>query len=167
MSIQSFISLVSGKLTQLFPTQISAGTSSAGNIVALNNLGVIDSSMIIPTTVLTTNAVASETILAGAIVNIWDNAGVPNLRNADNTAVGKTAHGYAPSAITSGATGIINLQGLNNLYSSLTPGSYYYLGTIGTVTITAPSTTGNVEQIIGVAVNSTTIAVQILSPITV
>ena len=48
-------------------------------------------------------------------------------------------------------------EGEPAIFSSLTPGSIYYLSTVGTITATAPTTPGEVVQRIGVAVNATTL----------
>lgn len=143
-------------------TQTSAGVGSAGKGVALNSSGQIDSTMLPETQVV--SVVTSENLAAGAMVNIYSNAGTATARNADNTAVAKKAHGFTISAVTSPAAATVVLgDGVNNGVSGLTVGSEYYLGTTGAVVVGAsiPTATGSFVQRIGVARTATELEVNI------
>lgn len=168
MALQKIIALVSGRLAQISPLQASAGSASAGAIVALNSAGQVDSSMLGASSgEASVSVVASEAISAGAIVNIWSNAGVATARNADNTTAGKEATGFALAAIASGATGTVTLQGVVTGLTGLTPGAYQWLGTVGGVTASPPTTTGNINQILGTALTATSLMFRPDEPITV
>ncbi len=168
MALQKIIALVSGRLAQISPLQASAGSASAGAIVALNSAGQVDSSMLGASSgEASVSVVASEAISAGAIVNIWSNAGVATARNADNTTAGKEATGFALAAIASGATGTVTLQGVVTGLTGLTPGAYQWLGTVGGVSASPPTTTGNINQIIGTALTATSLMFRPDEPITV
>lgn len=99
-------------------------------------------------------ALASETIVAGAIVNFWSNAGVLNVRNANASAAGKPAHAFCSTAITAGSYGEFIREGACFLIGSLTPGTTYYLSnTAGLIAAGA----GTIPQKIGFALNSSTL----------
>jgi len=102
---------------------------------------------------------ASEAIVYGGMVNLYNNAGVLNARNANATNNTKMAHGYcgeAAGTVGGGAvTEVIVLSGLV-LTTGLTPGTRYFLSTTnGLITATAPVAAGNIEQVIGFALSAT------------
>lgn len=162
MSTQRYLAAINGQTTMVVPNTSSAGATDSGKIVALNSAGQIDATMLASTSGLPSySVVASAAITAGALVNIYPNAGVLNARPADNTAVGSEANGYAPSAIASGASGTVYLgEGLISGLSALSVGAPYFLGTAGAVTTTAPSTAGNLIQPVGKAVSATEFYIQ-------
>lgn len=150
------------------PIATSAGAGSAGTIPKLNSAGAIDATMM-PSGVgaNSVSATASATITAGQLVNIYNNAGALAVRPADNTAAGSEANGYATAGITSGASGSVNLgPGSVTGLTGLTLGSRYYLGTVGAITTTAPSTTNNVVQAVGIATSTTALDFQPAPPVT-
>jgi hypothetical protein len=99
---------------------------------------------------------ASEDIAAGAMVNIWDNAGIANIRNASAAVWTKPAHAFASGAVASGSIGQVVFTGQNTT-SGLTPGTLYLSpSTPGGVTSTAPTTPGQAVQIVGIAISATT-----------
>ncbi len=149
------------------PQEVAAAqTGGAGNanlIPALDASGRLDNSMMPVGSELNAaySIIASETIAAGAPVNIWNNAGTINVRNADATTNGKQADGFILVGATNGVAVNVYLGGINTACSGLTPGARYWLGTTpGTITTTPPSTTGNLVQIVGKAINATTLAWQ-------
>lgn len=99
---------------------------------------------------------ASETITAPALVNVWNNAGVASLRNA-NGALGFEAHGFVSQSIVSTALGQIFFSGLIEGLSGLTGGAAYLAATAGGVTSTPLSNPGDTSQVVGIAVSSTAI----------
>lgn len=132
-----------GDPQQFDSVQTSSGVSSAGEIVALNEYGHIDQSMIpgVPLSIYT----ATEAIGAGAFINIWDSSG-GKVRNA-NAASGLRAHGFAPGAISMGATGmIITGEEDNASLSGLTIGAEYVLGTTAGQVMQA--TSGNIATLV-------------------
>ena len=151
-----------GQPTEKAALQVSAGAGSAGSVVALNSAGQIDSTMLATSSgLISVTVTASAAISAGQLVNVYNNAGAINVRPADNTTAGSEANGYAPSAISSGASGTVNLgEGLITGLSGLTVGSAYYLGTAGGQTTTAPTTAGNLVQYVGKAISGTSLYFQ-------
>jgi hypothetical protein len=165
-----YLALVNGVITMVQAAISSSGSSSSGQIVALNAAGAVDITMM-PTGIgaNTVSAVASATLTAGMLVNIYDNAGVLTVRPADSTTAGSQANGYVIAGFASAATATVYIGGgLINGLSGLTVGSTYYLGTVGAPTATIPATAGNIVQYVGVAVSATALEFQpSLSPVTV
>lgn len=146
----------SGNIAEVAAVESSAGAGDEGKIVALNASGQIDPTMLPGSGAFT--ATASEAIAAGAIINLWNSTGALKVRNADNSAVGKRAHGFASAAIASGASGTVNVgDGVINGLSSLTIGTQYFLGAAGAPTATVPTGTGTIIQGVGVATSATAI----------
>lgn len=98
----------------------------------------------------------SENIAAGAMVNLYNNAGTINARNANATNNTKPCHGFAPSPILAGSNGEVDLfNGLCGSIVGLTPGTRYFLDTAnGLITNVAPVAAGNIEQAIGLALSA-------------
>lgn len=143
-----------GANAEFAPATSSAGAADAGRVIALGPDGKIDPTMISGGT--TVALPATETISGGSWVNLWSNAGVASVRNADNTSIAKRAHGYAPAAIASGATGTVQLgRGINAALSGLTPGATYFLGTAGGQSTAIPTASGSIVQQLGVARSAT------------
>jgi hypothetical protein len=136
----------------------STGPATAGTLLKANASGVLDITLIpagLGASAITLTA--SGAISAGAAVNIYNNAGTASVRPADSTTP-LQAHGYAPSAIASGANGQVDLSpGIISGLSGITVGQSYWLGTSGAFTATAPSTAGNIVQICGVGISTTSI----------
>jgi hypothetical protein len=146
---------LAGGLARKTPVQTSAGVGDAGKIPALNSAGVIDQTML-PAVELTT-MLASESLSAGALVNIWSNAGVESARNADGSTTGKIADGYVLAAVTSGQTATVYMGGVDTGATGLTIGANVYLSDVtpGLATATAPSTAGHTLQRVGRATSAT------------
>lgn len=89
MAAKKFLRLISGVLTEVFGVQTSAGAANAGDIVALDDTGRIDNTMM-PVGIGADTAViaASEALAAGDWVNIWNSTGA-KVRKADATTAGK------------------------------------------------------------------------------
>lgn len=107
-----------------------------------------------------TSITASESLAAGALVNLFTSSGALKMRNANATDATKPAHGFVLSAVLSGASGTMYGPGqaITGL-TGLTPGTVYYTDTSGAggVTSTAPSSSGNVIQQAGVALSATSL----------
>ena len=154
---QKPLQLVNGVFTQVEASITSAGAADSGKIVALNGSGKVDNTML-PTAASFT-ATASEAIAAGALVNLYNNAGTINIRNADASGgIAKKADGFAPNAIASGATGEVDFDNsvISGL-SGLTVGAIYYLSgsTPGAITTTPPSTATYIVHRVGKAKSAT------------
>jgi hypothetical protein len=144
---------------EIAASQTSAGSGSAGQIVALNSSGVLDSTLF-PAGLgeASITVVASESLAAGAMVNLWSNAGVLNVRNANATDATKPVSGFVASAFASSATATVYFFGqLVTGVSGLTIGAPVYLATTaGGVTPTAPSASGNLVCVLSQAAISAT-----------
>lgn len=169
MAAKKFLRLVSGVITEIFGVQTSAGAGNAGDIVALDDTGRIDSSMM-PAGLgsETTTATASEALAAGDYVNLYNNASALGVRKADASGgMAKMAHGYVLAAVTNGGTATVYYGNLNTQRTGLTIGSQYYLSgaTPGAVVTTPPSTATHIVQMLGVARSATELLTEIQPPI--
>ncbi len=144
---------------EIAASQTSGGAGSAGQIVALNASGVLDSTLF-PAGFgeASITAPASEALAAGAMVNLWSNAGVLNVRNANATDATKPVSGFVTAAFSSSATATVYFFGqIVTGVSGLTIGAPVYLATTaGVVTPTAPSASGNLVCILSQAAISAT-----------
>jgi hypothetical protein len=167
MAGNKYLTSANGVLTQVAATQTSSGSANAGQIPALTAAGLLDISLMpVGIGAEADTIVASETIAAGAFVNIWSNAGVISVRNADATA-SKPAHGFVLAAVSSAANATVYRVGqLNNSLTGLTIGVNYFLGAVGAVTSTVPTGTGTISQILGVPISTTSMAFEPQPPIT-
>jgi hypothetical protein len=148
-------------------TTTSKGAESAGKVAALDSNGVLDSSML-PAGIgeEIVTVVASEALSAGDFVNVWDDAGTAKVRKADATVAGKEAHGFVLEAVSASAAATVHLEGTNNQCSGLIPGRQFLSTTAGKCGNTAPSASGNVVQCLGFATSSTAMSFQPNPPIT-
>jgi hypothetical protein len=164
-----FLKLAGGVPTDTLAVNTSAGAGDAGKIPKLDAGGKLDATMMPAGVAAETRSIqASENIAAGDMVNIH-NVGGPRIRKADAATAGKEAHGFVLGSITSGASGTVYpeenvLTGL----TGLTPGARQFLSaTAGLRTETAPSTSGQVAQIVGVALSATEMLFRPETPITI
>lgn len=144
-------------------TQTSAGVANANEIPALNSAGVLDITLMPPGVGSSAQSiVASEALSAGALVQIWPNAGVANVRNANATDATKPADGFVLAAVASLASATVYFPGqLVTGVSGLTIGAPVFLSTVsGGVTVTAPSAAGNLVQQVGTALSATSFIFQ-------
>ena len=145
-------------------TVTSTGVAEAGDIVALDSSGKIDNSLL-PTGIGADTKLieASENIGAGDFVQIFDDAGTPKVRLADNSN-GREANGFVLTAATTGNNATVYFEGANNALSGLTIGARYYLDTAGGVTATPidpdSAASGTVHQYLGRACSATEINVE-------
>jgi len=155
-----FIYNNAGTLTEGIPATTSTGAADGGRIVALDTDGKLSQSMM-PTGVGadTLSIIASESLSAGDLVNIYDNAGTPNVRKAD-AATNKPAHGFVKSAVTPGSSAMVYFDGSITGLSGLSIGAKYFLSdTIpGAITATAPNTAGYIVQPVGWATSATSLS---------
>lgn len=99
---------------------------------------------------------ASVSINAGQIVNLFNNAGTVGARLASASSAATLGHGVATQA--AGAGQYLEMQWLRSHTTSiggLTIGSLYYLSPVaGAVQDVAPNVVGTIQQAIGVAIGS-------------
>ncbi|HEY3812861.1 MAG TPA: hypothetical protein VGL66_06515 [Caulobacteraceae bacterium] len=103
---------------------------------------------------------ASETLADGAFASIWSNAGVCELRNADNTDPAKAVDVFVLKGCAAGGVPLIYGPGaINTALGGLTPGAGYWLGTTGGVTAMAPAAehSGDIVQFVGKALSATSL----------
>jgi hypothetical protein len=150
-----------GRVNQVAAASSSAGAADANKLVKLDSGGKLDATMMPAGLGSDSKTVlASEAIPAGALVNVYNNAGTLNVRKADATAAGKEANGFCVSAISSGQSGLVYFEGTITGASGLTPGGRCYTSAAspGAITQTPPSASGNVIQFVGVAVSATEVS---------
>ena len=167
MAAKKLLRLIGGVITEVFGVQTSAGAGNAGDIVALDDTGRIDNSMM-PIGIGADTAVinASEGLAAGDWVNVWNDASTAKVRKADATTAGKEANGFVLAAVTSGNPATVYFEGTNTQVTGQTPGPVYLQTTAGAGGATIPSASGNVVQQIGVAVSATAVNFERGTPVT-
>lgn len=157
-----------GTLKETEATVVSAGAGNAGDIPALDSTGRIDPSMMpVGIGADTQQIQASEALAAGDFVNVWNSAGSPRVRKADATAAGKHAHGYVLAAVASAAQATVYFEATNTQVTGQTAGDVFLSTTPGLASSTAPSTSGNVVQRIGVATTATTVNFEAAQPVVI
>lgn len=155
MAAKKFLRFVSGVFTEVFGVQSSAGAANAGDIVALDDTGRLDNSLMpVGIGADTKSITTSEALAAGDWVNIWNSTGA-KARKADATTAGKETHGFVLAAASSGASALVYFEGTNTQVTGQTPGPVFLQTTAGTGGATIPSASGNVVQRIGVALSAT------------
>lgn len=184
-STTKYLVLSSGIPTAIAALTTSAGAADANALVALNASGVLDISITggkqtsagaadaakpvytdaggkIDVTFMpdgigpdVISLVASEAITAPALVNIWNNAGVLNIRKAD-AASNKPAHGFIKTTVAASAATTVYKNGTITGMSGLTPGQQFLSSTTaGQPTSTAPTADTTLVQKVGLASSAT------------
>lgn len=144
----------------------SSGASNDGDLVALDASGKLDDT-VMPEGIGANIIVlpASEALSANNVVNIYDDTGTTKTRKANATDGTKPAHGYVKASVESGSNATVYLDGALP-GTGLTVGSSYFLSATGGLVITTPpSSTGNVWQKIGNAVDDDKIEFEPEDPI--
>ncbi len=163
MAGNKYLANSSGRPAEVAALQTSAGAGDAGKIPGLDSTGRLDATMM-PVGIAADTVVCatSENIAAGSWVNLYLNAGVLTARKADATTNGKRAHGFVLAATLSGANATVYLEGQNTQVSGRTIGAMQWLDTTaGGGTETAPSTSGNLVQQLGIAMSATAVPMQL------
>lgn len=158
---EKYLVRVNGLTRQQEAQTTSAGAGDAGKIVALDGAGKLDVTLL-PTGIGDDTGLlaASEDLVAGDFVNIWDDAGTAKVRKADATTSGKEANGFVLDAVTSGNNATVYFEGVNDQLAGLSPGQRYYLAKVAGTIIATPlsqsgGATGNLDQYIGRAISAT------------
>src|SRR5271157_1008834 len=157
-------------LIDQIPSQsVFVGASAAGSPVVLNALGVIDPSFLGEGI----DATAGELLVAGALVNLYNNGGSRYMQNAYAAAVGiaPSGHAYPVDAVGFVAnntsisnsslvlfTGTFTYADPNSEFTAANIGREVYLRATppaGGVTLTAPSGAGQISQSVGNVVGFT------------
>lgn len=157
MPAKKFLRFVGGVFTEVFGVQTSAGAANAGDLVALDDTGRLDNSMM-PVGIGADTAVipTSEALAAGDWVNVWDSTGA-KVRKADATTAGKEVHGFVLAAVASGANATVYFEGTNTQVTGQVPGPVYLQTAAGQGGAAVPTAAGNVVQRIGTAVSATAV----------
>lgn len=168
MAAKKYLRNLLGRITEVAAVVTSAGAANDGDLVALDATGKLDASVMPSGFGQNTASIqASEALSAGDLVNIHNSTGA-RVRKADATSAGKETHGFVLAAVANGATATVYLTG-NRItgLSGMTPGARQYLATTaGARTETAPSGSGNILQMVGIAIDATTLAFEPEEPIT-
>lgn len=157
MPTQRFLANSAGAIVEVVPNTTSSGSGDAGKIPALNPAGKIDETMI-PTSYGpdAQTLTASETMVVGALGNIYDAGGNTfRVRNAD-ASNNRPAHCFTKTGIANGAAGTVYFDSSNDVLSGLTPGERYLSTSVpGATQATAPTTPGHIVQKVGFAHSAT------------
>jgi hypothetical protein len=102
----------------------------------------------------TVDAVAAVALIAGDLVQLYDNAGTLTCRPAD-ASLGREACGYVDAAYSPTETATVYLDGTNAYLTGLTVAATLYLHTAGDVTETPPTTAGHMYQEVGQVLSAT------------
>lgn len=147
---------------EITPISTSAGSGSAGKIFVTDGNGKVDNSFLYAYS--ETTLTAGESITGPALTYITSTGTV---KNADNTSMVKAAQGFCPNSIANTATGLYNAgPGTLGGFTGLTQGAPYFLSTVGGITATPPAAgSGNVYQMVGYALNATTLQFEPKQPI--
>ena len=142
----------------------SAGAGDAGEFPILDGAGKLDITFMPPgVTADVSILVAGEALAAGDFVYVLAGGTV---MKADATTFAKRAMGYVLASVLSAGNATVYFDEANSALTGLTPGSTYYLSaTPGVATLTAPTTSGQYVQELGVAISATSLHVNMKTPI--
>ncbi len=158
---KKYIQHNNGELEEKGFTVESAGVSNAGDGVGLDNTGHLHLS-IFPSGIGPEGKIfqASETVAAGNLVNLWNDAGNMKVRKADASDPGKYADGFVLAGVASDESVFVYFDGIITGLTGLTKDARYFLsGTApGNVSTPAPTASGYISQFVGKAISDTEIA---------
>jgi len=168
-----FLTIGSGDaLQEVAPVATPTGAADSGKMFVLDGSGRIPMGFM-PTGLATPDtqtAVASEALAAGDWVNIYDNAGAVTCRKANAVDGTKPANGFVKSAVTSGGSATVFVQGVNAVPVASVAGTaankrgkkvFLSATNAGQATVTMPSGAGNLAQVLGDIVDSNATTVNI------
>lgn len=170
MSDGKFLEVTAGGETaEAQAIQTSVGAGDANKIPRTDAAGKLDQTfMPVGLGPDIKSLIASEGLLSGDFVNVWDDAGTEKCRKADAAAAsaGKRAHGFVLAAVTLGDPAIVYFEGVNDQLTGLTRGAQYFLSdTAGLAETTVQTTSGYIHQDIGVAISATEISFEPTKPV--
>jgi hypothetical protein len=100
----------------------------------------------------------SDPVVDGDFVNVWDNGGLFFMRPAIASVDGMEAHGFVRESGAAGDVVTLYTDGYNDLVVGMVPGSVFLSSTVaGRATRAVPQNSGEVVQMIGTAVNESTV----------
>lgn len=146
--------VTTGQITEVEATDVSAGAGDAGEVVALDAGGLIDPTMLPPTTGVTfINVLSAVALTANDLVYI-DSSGEADL--ADGAVAGFAACGFVTATVGIGVAVDVFFEGIN-IQAGMTPGARQYLSdsTPGAITATPVAGTGKLHQFVGKALSAT------------
>ena len=108
-------------------------------------------------TTTTASIQASEVLVSGDLVNIWNSTGA-KVRRATAANSGKEAHGFIISNYNPGDMATVYLEGTNTYVTGLTPGIQFLSESLGLCSVTAPAS--KIIQRVGLAIDATTLFFQ-------
>jgi hypothetical protein len=118
----------------------------------------------------TFTVIASENLIAGNFINIWNDSGILKARKANASNYETKADGFVLLNVANGGTATVHLSDLNDKLSGLTEGAEYYLSDVnaGDVSLNPPTIniTDKIVQILGKAISTTKMIIEIQYPIT-
>lgn len=163
--VTKYISNNAGILTEVI-AGTTGGATDANKIPALDSNGRLTSSML-PTGIGadTASIATSESLTAGDFVNVWNNAGSPAVRKASASGIATRCHGYVIASFTHPSTATVYFEASNTAVTGQTTGDVYLSATAGQATTTAPTTSGQIVQYLGVATSATSINFEADTPI--
>lgn len=157
MAASKYLARVSGRIAEVVATVTGGTAGQGGAIVALDDTGHLDTS-IMPVGIGadTYAGTASGALTAGDFVAITA-AGVVR---ASATSGGNQADGFVLAASTDGTACTVYFEGRNTSLTDLTVGARYYLSdsTPGGLTTAPVSGTGKLHQYLGKAITTTSLA---------
>jgi len=157
MATQKYVALSAGALTEVVPAVVG-GVGKDGQIPALDGAGKFDATMMpvgIAPEIVTCNA--SEGLLAGDIINLWNDGGTLKARKA-SAADGYKADGFVLAAVDLGDPATVYLEGNITGLTGKTIGAKQWVGdTPGTLVEAGalPTDTGHIIQPVGKAISAT------------
>jgi hypothetical protein len=140
-------------LTASFALNAGGGGSGAGFPFA--GTAVITGSIVLTSGSGFPSLLASETLTAGDLVNIFSGG----VRRASNDDLTKQAHGFVTQSRAATNPVVVFYSGLNTNVTGLTAGARYFLSTAGSEATTPPTATARLSQEVGVAVSTTALLV--------
>lgn len=160
-----FLKLSGGLITEEQTVGTSAGAGDAGKVAHLDSNGRFDSTMMpvgygedIGVFTAGENLTAGDLVYVSAAGTVW---------KADANAVAKSAIGFVLAGASAAASCNVYFEGTITGLTGLTAGSKYFLSasTTGGITTTAPSGSGDIVQLVGVATSTTTLSFSPNAPI--
>ena len=158
MAVKKLLSqLENGQEQYIAPVKSSTGSADAEKIVALNNSGKLDLTMM-PDGVGAETEVypASEALSANDLVNIFDDSGTLKVRKAVASDINKSAAGYVKDNVNSGADAAVYFEGRLQGLTGILPNTTYYLSSTqaGKYTSTPPVADGTIYQPVGTGIKT-------------
>lgn len=157
------LDLSNGRLTQTSAADVG-GPGQGGKIVALLSDGTISSTMLPNLGATIVSCIADVNLVPGDYVNVFFTSSQVRARKATSVDISANAHGYVLDTITATSSGLVYLSGLNTQIprGSITTASHgaraFLSTTAGAITLTPPSTVGNVVQVLGIITSVDTTA---------